>query len=131
MPGYTHINLKNDVEDMAPKFGMGEGLESRFARKPLGLEQSGLSYFRAGPDYRLPFGHHHEDQEEVYVILSGSARLKLDDEVLELKPMDAVRIHKDTMRNFEGGPEGAEVLAFGAPNTGPGDGPMTQDWWTD
>jgi mannose-6-phosphate isomerase-like protein (cupin superfamily) len=126
---YTKLNLK-EVENQSPKFGITE-MEFRSARVPLELENSGLSYLRVDPNYRVPFGHKHNIQEEVYVILSGSARLKLDDEVLELKPLDAVRIHKNTMRNFEGGPEGAEVLAIGAPNTGPGDGPMTQDWWTD
>jgi mannose-6-phosphate isomerase-like protein (cupin superfamily) len=126
---YTKLNLK-EVEDQSPKFGITE-MEFRSARVPLELENSGLSYLRVDPNYRLPFGHTHNVQEEVYVVLSGSARLKLDDEVIELKPLDAVRIHKDTMRNFEGGPEGAEVLAIGAPNTGPGDAPMTQDWWTD
>ena len=129
MAGYTKLNLK-EIEDQSPKFGITE-MEFRSARVPLELENSGLSYLRVDPNYRVPFGHNHNVQEEVYVILSGSARLKLDDEVLELEPMDAVRVHKDTMRNFEGGPEGAEVLAIGAPNTGPGDGPMTQDWWTD
>jgi mannose-6-phosphate isomerase-like protein (cupin superfamily) len=126
---YTKLNLK-EVEDQSPKFGLNQ-MEFRSARVPLEMENSGLSYLRIDPNYRVPFGHKHNVQEEVYVILSGSARLKLDDEVIELKPLDAVRIHKDTMRNFEGGPEGAEVLAIGAPNTGPGDGPMTQDWWTD
>jgi mannose-6-phosphate isomerase-like protein (cupin superfamily) len=126
---YTKLNLK-EVEDQSPKFGITQ-MEFRSARVPLELENSGLSYLRVDPNYRLPFGHTHNVQEEVYVVLSGSARLKLDDEVIELKPLDAVRIHKDTMRNFEGGPEGAEVLAIGAPNTGPGDAPMTQDWWTD
>jgi mannose-6-phosphate isomerase-like protein (cupin superfamily) len=126
---YTKLNLK-EVEDQSPKFGITE-MEFRSARVPLELENSGLSYLRVDPNYRVPFGHTHNVQEEVYVVLSGSARLKLDDEVIELKPLDAVRIHKDTMRNFEGGPEGAEVLAIGAPNTGPGDAPTTQDWWTD
>jgi mannose-6-phosphate isomerase-like protein (cupin superfamily) len=130
MPGYTHLNLK-EVEDQAPKFGMSPDLEFRTARVVLEMENAGVSYLRVGPNFRIPFGHHHNVQEEVYVIVNGSARLKLDDDVIELKPFDAVRIHKDTMRNFEGGPEGAEVIAFGAPNTGPGDGPMTQDWWTD
>jgi mannose-6-phosphate isomerase-like protein (cupin superfamily) len=126
---YTKLNLK-EVEDQSPKFGITE-MEFRSAKVPLELENSGLSYLRVAPNYRVPFGHKHNVQEEVYVIVSGSARLKLDDEVIELKPMDAVRIHRDTMRNFEGGPEGVEVLAVGAPHTGPGDGPMTQDWWTD
>jgi mannose-6-phosphate isomerase-like protein (cupin superfamily) len=129
MADYTKLNLK-EVEDQSPKFGITE-MEFRSARVPLQLENSGLSYLRVDPNYRVPFGHKHNVQEEVYVLLSGSARLKLGDDVIELKPMDAVRIHKDTMRNFEGGPEGAEVLAIGAPNTGPGDAPMTQDWWTD
>jgi mannose-6-phosphate isomerase-like protein (cupin superfamily) len=126
---YTKLNLK-EVEDQSPKFGITE-MEFRSAKVPLELENSGLSYLRVAPNYRVPFGHKHNVQEEVYVIVSGSALLKLDDEVIELKPMDAVRIHKDTMRNFEGGPQGVEVLAIGAPHTGPGDGPMTQDWWTD
>jgi mannose-6-phosphate isomerase-like protein (cupin superfamily) len=130
MAGYTHLNLK-ELEDQAPKFGMSPDMEFRSARVPLEMENAGVSYLRVAPNFRVPFGHNHNVQEEVYVVLSGSARLKLDDEVIELKPLDAVRIHRDTMRNFEGGPEGAEVIAFGAPNTGPGDGPMTQGWWTD
>jgi mannose-6-phosphate isomerase-like protein (cupin superfamily) len=129
LAGYTKLNLR-EVENQSPKFGITE-MEFRSARVPLALENSGLSYLRVEPNYRVPFGHRHNVQEEVYVLLSGSARLKLDDEVIDMKPLDAVRIHKDTMRNVEGGPEGAEVLAIGAPNTGPGDGPMTQDWWTE
>jgi mannose-6-phosphate isomerase-like protein (cupin superfamily) len=130
MSGYTHLNLK-DVEDQAPKFGLSPNLEFRSARVPLEMENAGASYLRVAPNYRVPFGHHHKTQEEVYVVVSGSGRLKLDDDVVELGPFDAVRIHKDTMRNFEGGPEGAEVIAFGAPHTGPGDGPMEEGWWTD
>lgn len=130
MAGYTHLNLK-DVEDQAPKFDMSPDLEFRSARVPLEMENAGVSYLRVAPNYRVPFGHHHNTQEELYVLIGGSARLKLDDDVIEMKPFDAVRIAKETMRNFEGGPEGAEVIAFGAPSTGPGDGPMTQGWWTD
>ena len=130
MAGYTKLNLKEDVEDQAPKFWMPE-LEFRMARVPLELENSGVTYMRITPNFRMPFGHTHNVQEEVYVLISGSARLKLDDDVVELKPFDAVRIHNETMRNLEGGPEGAELIAIGAPNTGPGDGPMTQDWWKD
>jgi mannose-6-phosphate isomerase-like protein (cupin superfamily) len=129
MSAYTKLNLK-EVEDQAPRFEMAD-LEFRSARVPLELENSGLSYLRIAPDFRMPFGHRHNVQEEVYVLLSGSARLKLEDEVIELKPLDAVRIHKDTMRNFEGGPEGAELIAVGAPHTGPGDADMVNDWWMD
>jgi mannose-6-phosphate isomerase-like protein (cupin superfamily) len=130
MGGYTRVNLKQ-VEDQAPKFDLSPELEYRAAREPLELENAGVSYLRLAPGYRMPFGHDHDVQEEVYVLVGGSARLKLDDEVVELAPFDAVRIHKDTMRNLEGGPEGAEVILFGAPKTGPGDAQMTQGWWGD
>jgi mannose-6-phosphate isomerase-like protein (cupin superfamily) len=130
MANYTKLNLRGDVEDQAPKFGMDD-LEFHTARAPLEMENGGLSFLRIAPDYRMPFGHHHDQQEEVYVLVSGSARLKLDDEIVELEPWDAVRIHKDTMRNLEGGPEGAEIILFGAPNAGSGDAQMTQDWWKD
>jgi mannose-6-phosphate isomerase-like protein (cupin superfamily) len=131
MAAYTVVNLKDDVEDMAPKFGLSPGLESHFARANLELQNSGLSYIRIAPDFRVPFGHRHSEQEEVYLVLSGGARAKLDDEVVELSAWDAVRIAPGTMRGLEGGPEGAEVLLFGAPNTENKDIEMAQGWWTD
>jgi hypothetical protein len=131
MSRYTHINLKDDVEDQAPKFGMSPNLEMRMARVPLELENSGLSYLRIGPNFRMPFGHTHKQQEEVYVLVEGSARIRIDDETRDLKQWDAVRLSKDAMRAVEGGPEGALFLAIGAPNTGPGDADMEQNWWSD
>ena len=129
MADYTVQNLKQ-LEDQAPKFGM-EGIEFRMGRVPLELENLGLSYQRLAPNFRLPFGHTHKQQEEVYVIVNGSARIKLDDDVVDLKPWDAVRVHKGTMRSIEAGPEGAEIIAVGAPNTGPGDADLEQGWWSD
>jgi mannose-6-phosphate isomerase-like protein (cupin superfamily) len=129
MSDFTRVNLK-EVEDQAPKFGMNE-LEFRVAREPLELSNSAVSYMRIAPNYRLPFGHTHNSQEELYVLIDGSARLKLDDEIVELKRYDAVRIPNDMMRNLEGGPDGAEVILFGAPKTGPGDAQMAPEWWTD
>ncbi len=84
MADYTKLNLRQDVEDMAPQFGFAPNIEARYARKPLGLANSGASYFRIAPDFRLPFGHKHAEQEEVYVVLSGSARIKAGDEIVEL-----------------------------------------------
>lgn len=130
MSDYTHLNIK-DVEDQAPNFGLGDNLELRMARVGLGLEESGISYLRMEPGFRLPFGHKHKNQEEVYVLVSGSAHMKIEDEVRDLKPWDAVRVHKDTMRTFEAGDAGAEFLIVGAPNTGPGDAEMVQEWWSD
>jgi mannose-6-phosphate isomerase-like protein (cupin superfamily) len=130
MAAYTKRNLKQDVEDPAPRFGLSPGLESRFAREALELEQSGLTYFKIAPGFRTPFGHAHSEQEEVYLVVSGAARVKLDEEVVDLAAWDAVRIAPGTWRCLEGGPEGAEVIAFGAPNTQNKDIEMQQEWWT-
>jgi mannose-6-phosphate isomerase-like protein (cupin superfamily) len=131
MSDHTIVNLKRDVEDMAPKFDLSPGLESRFARIPLELENSGMSYYKIAPNFRTPFGHRHGEQEEIYVIVSGNARLKLDDEVVELGQWDAVRIPGPVTRALEGGPDGCEVLAFGAPNTDNKDAEMFPGWWSD
>ena len=82
------------------------------------------------PNFRIPFGHKHEGQEEVYVVLRGSARIKVEDEIVELGPMDALRIAMDTMRDVEAGPEGVEFIAFGAGDD-PQDAEMVQGWWSD
>lgn len=128
MADYTRVNLTSDVKDMAREFGM-EGIESHFARTNLELENSGLSLFRLDAGFRTPFGHTHSEQEEVYVLISGSARVALDDEVVELSQWDAIRIPSGTMRGMEGGDEGAEILAFGAPNTDNKDAEMQPGWW--
>jgi mannose-6-phosphate isomerase-like protein (cupin superfamily) len=126
---YTHENLK-EVEDMAPKFGMPSEMQSRFAQRALGLERTGVTHFTLAPNFRIPFGHRHEDQEEVYVVVSGSARIKIDDEIVELRQWDAVRVPGDTMRNLEGGPEGAEVIAFGE-RASQEQSEMVPGWWSD
>ena len=128
MAGYTRVNLRSDVKDMAPEHGM-DGLESRFARTNLELENSGLSLFRLDGGFRMPFGHTHSEQEEVYVILSGSARVAVGDDVVELAEMDAIRIPPETIHGIEAGPDGAEILAFGAPNTENKDADMQPGWW--
>lgn len=130
MAGYTIANLK-EVEDQAPKFGFAPNLEARFANEPLGMENSGFSYLRLAPNFRAPFGHRHEVQEELYVIVGGGGRVKIDDDVMELKRWDAVRVAGEKMRCFEAGPKGLEILAFGAPRTGPDDIEMVPDWWRD
>jgi mannose-6-phosphate isomerase-like protein (cupin superfamily) len=128
--GYTKVNLK-EVEDQAERFGLAPHIESRMARVPLELENSGLSYQRLAPNFRLPFGHRHKRQEEVYVLVGGSARMKLEGDVVELRQWDAVRVPKEITRSAEAGPEGAEFIVVGAPNTGPGDADMKNDWWND
>jgi hypothetical protein len=130
MAGYTALQL-NEVEDQAPNIGLPPELQLRMGRVPLNCQNCGLSYMRVAPGWRTPVGHNHRQQEEIYVLVSGSARMKLDDDVIEMKPWTAVRVAPETMRALEGGPGGAELLAVGAPNTGPGDGTLVPDWWSD
>ena len=129
MSDYTYKNLQ-DVDDMAPQFGMPAEMQARFAGQPMGLERTGLTHFRLAPGFRIPFGHRHEDQEEVYVVIKGSARMKVGDDVLELSELDAVRVAGDTIRNLEGGPDGAEVIAFGE-RAGQEQSEMVPGWWSD
>jgi mannose-6-phosphate isomerase-like protein (cupin superfamily) len=125
---YTLKNLLH-VEDSAKKFGYSETQEARFARGDLGAEATGLSYHVLRPDKRQAFAHRHDAAEEVYVVLSGSGRVKLENEILELQTMDALRVAPTVTRAFEAGPEGLELLAFGPHHDG--DGEMVQDFWTD
>jgi mannose-6-phosphate isomerase-like protein (cupin superfamily) len=127
--GYTKSNLKDDVENMAPKFGMAPAVESHFGRKPLESRQLGASYFRLEPNSRLPFGHRHADQEESYVIVEGSGRVKLDNEIEELRSFDAIRVDPDTIRCFEGGPEGIGYIAFGGASEEAAEAEMFPDFW--
>jgi mannose-6-phosphate isomerase-like protein (cupin superfamily) len=130
MADYTVVKV-SDVPDQGPNFGFEGQMEARFLREDLGLENSGVSYLRLAPDFRIPFGHKHKMQEEVYVLVSGSARMKIGDDVVELEPWTAIRLPKNTMRGIEAGPEGAEFILVGAPKTGPGDALMEQGWWSD
>src|SRR5262245_24742479 len=115
---FTLRNLREDLADVGSNFDGAPDLGFRLATRALELEQSGLSYQRIPPDYRFPYGHTHKRQEEVYVVVGGSGRMKLDDEIVEVKRWDAVRVPPGTWRGYEAGPEGLEILVFGAPNLG-------------
>ena len=125
---YTHRNLR-DVTDSAPKAGFGEVQEARFASGELATERTGLSMHRVKPGKRQAFGHKHDEAEEVYVVLSGSGRVKLDDEIVELAERDALRVAPGVIRQFEAGDDGLEILAFGQRHEGDGD--ILPGWWSD
>lgn len=129
MSGYTKINLRA-VDDSAPKFQMPSGMQARFARTPIGGETLGLSLFSLEPGFRIPFGHKHASQEEVYVVVKGSGRIKVGDEVVEVGQWDAVRFDRDTMRDVEAGPDGIEYVAFGAGEDAR-EVEMAPGWWSD
>jgi mannose-6-phosphate isomerase-like protein (cupin superfamily) len=128
MSGFTHTNLKvieDSAGDRAPN------LEAHIARKHLDSEHLGVSYFRYSPGFRAPVGHHHREQEEVYVVVSGSGRMRLDEEIVELRKWDIVRVAPETIRGLEGGPDGLELIAVGSDRPEGGDGVPVQDWWVD
>jgi mannose-6-phosphate isomerase-like protein (cupin superfamily) len=110
---YTIKNLR-EVEDKAPQFGFDAVQEARFAHYDLDAEATGLSLIRVKPGCRQAFAHRHENAEEIYVVISGSGRIKLDDEIVELTPLDAIRIAPQVARQLEAGDDGIEVLALGA-----------------
>jgi mannose-6-phosphate isomerase-like protein (cupin superfamily) len=114
---FTLRNLKEDLEDVGSRFDGAPDLEFRLATEALELERSGLGYQRVPPGCRFPYGHTHRKQEEVYVVLRGSGRMKLDDEIVELKEWDAVRVPPGTWRGYEAGPEGLEIIVIGAPTS--------------
>ena len=115
---FTRVNIKEDLEDIGARFDGAPDLEFRAVTKALELEQAALSYQRVPPGYRFPYGHTHMKQEEVYVVVRGSGRMKVDDEIVELGEWDAVRVPPGTWRGYEAGPDGLEILVIGAPNLG-------------
>ena len=124
---FTKVSL-DAVDDAAPANGFGDRWEARGAREALGAERTGVTLFRLLPGKRSPFTHRHTDAEEVYVVLGGSGRVKLDDELLDVGPLDCIRVAPRTARAFEAGPDGLQFLAVGAHH--PGDGESVQDPWT-
>jgi mannose-6-phosphate isomerase-like protein (cupin superfamily) len=112
---FTRTNIKKDLDNIGAAFDNGPELEFR-------------------PGVRFPYGHSHETQEEVYVVVRGGGRMKLDDEIIELAEWDTIRVPPGTWRGYEAGPAGLEILVIGAPNLGDdprGDVDGRRDWWTD
>ena len=125
---FTKVNLAA-VHDAAPGNGFGDRWEARVAREAVGAERTGVSYFRLLPGKRSPFTHRHANAEEIYVVLSGTGRVKLDGELLDVAPLDCIRVAPSTARAFEAGQAGLDFLAFGPHH--PGDGEPVEDPWTD
>jgi mannose-6-phosphate isomerase-like protein (cupin superfamily) len=123
---YAKKNLR-DVEDSAARFGLSEKQEARFPRDDLGAEQTGLNLLTVKASQREAFAHRHRTAEEIYVVLAGSGRVKLDDDVLELAPLDAVRVGPGVTRRFEADADGLEVLIVG-PRV-EGDSDVIADFW--
>lgn len=128
MSGFTIKNLK-DVEDSAGE--RAPGLEGRFARKYLGSQHLGVSYWRYAPSVRSPAAHSHREQEEAYVVVGGSGRIRLDDEVHPIRRWDVIRVSPETVRAFEAGEDGLELIAVGSDRPEGGDGVLAPSAWLD
>jgi mannose-6-phosphate isomerase-like protein (cupin superfamily) len=125
---FTVRNLK-EIEDSAGEHA--PDIEARFARRHIDSDHLGVTYIRYAGGVRAPMGHSHREQEEVYVIVNGSGRIKLDDEIVELREWDLVRVAPETVRGIEAGPDGLELIAIGSDRPEGGDGVAAHDWWTD
>jgi mannose-6-phosphate isomerase-like protein (cupin superfamily) len=128
MTDYTVKNLRDDVPNAAEQFGIDE-MEARFGRKALELETFGFSHQKLGPNYRQGFGHVHREQEEAYLILDGSGRIKVGDDIVDLKQWDVIRVAPGVTRQMESGPDGLELIAIGGQPAG--DAEMIEGWWKD
>jgi quercetin dioxygenase-like cupin family protein len=106
-----------------------EGIEGRFSRELLGSKQLGISHFRYAPGRKTTSGHRHREQEEAYVVVGGSGRIKLDDETIELRQWDVVRVAPRVVRGFEAGSDGLEIIAVGGTKPEGGDGELVADRW--
>jgi quercetin dioxygenase-like cupin family protein len=128
MSRFATVNLL-DVEDSVGE--RAPGIEGRFARKHLDSRDLGISLFRYAANLRSPVAHSHREQEEAYVVVSGSGRLLLDNEVHELRQWDVVRVAPEVVRAFEAGPDGLDIVAVGGPKPEDGDGVMGTAEWPD
>ncbi len=128
MSRFAKVNLlevENSVGERVP------GLEGRFGRKHLGSRDLGISHFRYAANLRSPMAHSHREQEEAYVVVAGSGRVLLDDEVQELRQWDVIRVAPEVVRAFEAGPDGLDIIAVGGPKPEDGDGVRASATWPD
>ena len=104
-------------------------MQWKLARDALRSPELGVSRFTYEPRARMPFGHRHREQEEAYVVVAGSGRAKLDDEVLELTAWDVLRVASAVVRSFEAGPEGLDLICIGGRRPKSGDTERVPDFW--
>ena len=115
MPGYTIVNLM-ELENKAVEGG--STLEARFARSHLDSDHLGVSHIRYAPGRRSAKSRHsHREQEEVYLVLSGSGQVKLDDELVDVRAWDVVRVAPRRSAASRSAPTGSSSSRSGP--TGP------------
>jgi len=128
MSDYAIVNLL-EIDDSVD--GRVPGMEGRFSRKHIGSRDLGVSHFRWGPNVRSARGHSHREQEEAYVVVEGSGRVRLDDEIRDVRRWDVIRVAPEVVRAFEAGPDGLVIIAVGGPKPEGGDGVAADTPWPD
>jgi quercetin dioxygenase-like cupin family protein len=125
VPDWTKKNF-DELRDVSPEHVQ---IQWRFARDALGSPELGVSRFTYEPGARMPWGHRHREQEEAYVVIGGSGRAKLDDEIIELRVSDVLRVAPQVIRSFEAGPEGLDIICIGGRKPEGGDTERFEDFW--
>lgn len=125
---YAKVNI-DTAEDIAPKYGMDSQGETRVLREDLGAKRIGMSYYRWKPGKRTSIGHAHTESEEMYLVLEGSGRMKINDDIVDIAKHDVVYVAPAAMREWEAGDDGLVLVAFGQHHDG--DAEMKRGWWAD
>jgi quercetin dioxygenase-like cupin family protein len=120
---------KTSFDAVADKSPKDLPIQWRFARDALGSPELGVSRFTYEAGARMPWGHRHQQQDEVYVVVAGSGRAKLDDEIIQLRTWDVLRVAPAVMRSFEAGPDGMDVICIGGRKPAGGDTEKDQSFW--
>ena len=128
MSSYSHVNLLEVDDSVGDRV---EGLQGRFARSRLDSRDLGVSHWRYAANFRAPFAHSHKEQEEAYIVVAGSGRVRLDDEIRDVRQWDVVRVAPEVVRAFEAGADGLELIAIGGPKPEGGDGVVSETPWPD
>lgn len=101
---------KVDYESVEP---VGDGLH--FLRDPLGCENVGVSVLEVDPGWTgMEHDHADDGQEEVYVLIDGSATVTVDGEDVALDAGDALRIPAESTRQIHNGDTESKFVLVGA-----------------
>ena len=126
MPDWTRTNF-DALRDVSPP---EVPMQWRFARGAIESREIGVSRFTYEPGARMPWAHRHREQEEVYVVVAGSGRARLDDEIIDVGAWDVLRVAPAVVRSFEAGPDGMDVICIGGRKPDGPDSERHPDPWT-
>jgi len=116
---YRTVNYE-DVEQVSDAM--------HFLSEPLGCRQVGVTFSRCPPDWNSkPHDHADDEHEEVYVLVQGSAEVRVDDESVEMETGDAVWIAPEATRQIQNGADESAFVLISAPEF-ESDGDMADAW---